>query len=696
LGAEATVTDDTSAAQPPIDNPIESEAQDVLGRAQLARDFARSLRALDSSRGAVVGVLGPWGHGKSSFINLMRKEFAAHPKLVVIDFNPWMFSGTQQLVDHFFDELASHFKKLKDPTFKVAAKLVEEYGESVGSVAGLLGPFGVLGAAVFRGGAKALGRQRGARDKYRKASGILAKLTTPVVVVIDDIDRLTSEEIRDVFKLVRLTASFPNVIYVLAFDRARVEEALTEPGIPGRAYLEKIIQLGFDLPATPIGVLRSQVFSALDASLIGLDGGARFSTERWPDIYAEVIEPLISNMRDVVRFAASIRPTMSALATEIESVDLIAMEAFRIFRPELFAKLRTMSLSLTETAPGFGSGEAPERKKSVEALLTSAGDDAELVRSLIRRVFPAAQRHIENNHYGADWKAIWRKEHRLAHLDFLAMYYDRMAPASLKAFRLAEGLRRAMDDPADFEAQLATIPSGELPDVLSSLESFQGDFPEEHIATSAAALLNQTHRVPPAQVFGFTLRPAIIVIRPVLRMLEQVADDVAREDIARAVFDATQSFSSKREFVESLGRREKSPNLISTKLADELDAEIVSTFTTPPPHVDQEWDLARLYHFLGERTGVPEQLAGQVDAEVTRAVLRSALGHSTRQSMGSLHVETQATYPWDWLVELYGTEDALREAVVKLREADGETELVVLADRYLSGWRHKSITDPDD
>ncbi|MBM7331832.1 hypothetical protein JS562_54830 [Agrobacterium sp. S2] len=42
----------------------------------------------------------------------------------------------------------------------------------------------------------------------------------------DDIDRLTTGEIRDIFKLVRLTASFPNVVYILAFDRARVEQAL--------------------------------------------------------------------------------------------------------------------------------------------------------------------------------------------------------------------------------------------------------------------------------------------------------------------------------------------------------------------------------------------------------------------------------------------------------------------------------------
>ena len=58
-------------------------------------------------------------------------------------------------------------------------------------------------------------------------------------------------EIRDIFKLVRLTANFPNIIYIVAFDRNRVEKALAEQGLPGRDYLEKILQVAFDLPVVP-------------------------------------------------------------------------------------------------------------------------------------------------------------------------------------------------------------------------------------------------------------------------------------------------------------------------------------------------------------------------------------------------------------------------------------------------------------
>ena len=60
------------------------------------------------------------------------------------------------------------------------------------------------------------------RDKITKA---LTKLKKPIVIVLDDIDRLTTPEIRDIFKLVRLTANFPNIIYVVAFDRETGRES---------------------------------------------------------------------------------------------------------------------------------------------------------------------------------------------------------------------------------------------------------------------------------------------------------------------------------------------------------------------------------------------------------------------------------------------------------------------------------------
>ncbi|WP_437770362.1 KAP family P-loop NTPase fold protein [Arthrobacter sp. KNU40] len=235
--------------KPPIDNPITSSADDVLDRTTIAHDFAKSIRNLDASEGVVIGVLGAWGHGKSSFINLMKEQFVAEPALTVIDFNPWMFSGSQQLVDFFFKEVASELRLKNKDSFGDIADGLDAYGDVLSPIAILpfVGAWWDRSFKAVRAAAKwAKDRRQGTKSLREKVSDALRELDQPIVVVIDDIDRLGTDEIRDMFKLVRLTASFPNLVYLLAFDRKRVEQALDETNVPGRAYLEKIVQLSFD------------------------------------------------------------------------------------------------------------------------------------------------------------------------------------------------------------------------------------------------------------------------------------------------------------------------------------------------------------------------------------------------------------------------------------------------------------------
>lgn len=91
------------------DNPIESPEDDALGRAGVAASFAMQVLGLDAAKGLVVGVLGPWGSGKTSFVNLARADLE-RGHATVLDFNPWMFSGAHQLVERFFVELSSQLK----------------------------------------------------------------------------------------------------------------------------------------------------------------------------------------------------------------------------------------------------------------------------------------------------------------------------------------------------------------------------------------------------------------------------------------------------------------------------------------------------------------------------------------------------------------------------------------------------------
>jgi len=81
-------------------------------------------------------------------------------------------------------------------------------------------------------------------EQKRELAGLLTRLPQPLLVVIDDIDRLTTEEILQVFQLVKANADFPRLIYLLLFEREVVAKALNQiSGDKGTEFLEKIIQV---------------------------------------------------------------------------------------------------------------------------------------------------------------------------------------------------------------------------------------------------------------------------------------------------------------------------------------------------------------------------------------------------------------------------------------------------------------------
>lgn len=422
------------------DNPIVTNEEDVLGRVKPAISFAKHIMSLDTTKGVVVGVLGPWGSGKTSFVNLSRLELNKKG-VVTLDFNPWMFSGHEQLVNAFFAEISEQLK-MKPELSDIGEKL-EDYGEAFSGLGWVpfVGPWIERLQLAFKFFFKLFGRKKdGITGRRKKIEDALAKMKNPIVVTLDDIDRLLTSEIRDIFKLVRLTANFPNLIYIVAFDRIRVEKALSEQGIPGRDYLEKILQIGIDLPSLPSNLLNSQVYKSIESALSNTEP-AYFDKEAWPDVYMEIIYPLLRNMRDVRRYAVAIHGSVSELNGQIALVDVLALEAIRIFLPDVFMCFHECVDGLTSTynfGLGSRSGESPHLKVQIDKLIQKAGERADLVKSMIQRLFPSANRHIGGSSYVEEWSNQWLLGRRVANPDIFKLYLERITGDSLQSFIEAE------------------------------------------------------------------------------------------------------------------------------------------------------------------------------------------------------------------------------------------------------------------
>jgi len=182
----------------------------------------------------------------------------------------------------------------------------------------------------------------------------LAKLETPILVVVDDIDRLQPSELLDLLKVVRLLGRFPGVDFLLAYDEQTLVETLQDPvrgqvsPARARAFMEKIVQYPLSMPP----LLTSKIVKLLDTGLTEILTLQRveesFDKNRFGRIVLGTMPSQLSTPRAIERFLAQVREQFRIHDLgEMNDVDLILATFLRVQFPDLFGKLQRWKNELT-------------------------------------------------------------------------------------------------------------------------------------------------------------------------------------------------------------------------------------------------------------------------------------------------------------------------------------------------------------
>jgi predicted KAP-like P-loop ATPase len=322
---------------------------DRLGYAPLANHIADVIRALPHDQGLVLAIYAPWGSGKSTFLGFVKEALLDRETApVILDFNPWWFSGEEDLARRFFEQLALSFRAGEPQWKRKSAQLVRKgrkaLSEQIAEFAILAStspvPFGnyvgMAGQALKRlkSKPKDIGQLKSDIEKA------LAKLESHILVVVDDVDRLTPDEIRQLFKVIKSVGDFKNVTYVIALDRQVAISALNAAHqIDGHDYLEKIVQASFELPLPDRVALRSMFLEGL-ASIIGGEVlAAATATSHWVDVLA-AIEPFLGTPRNVVSVLNALRISYPLVVGEVSVADFLGTETLHVFMPDVWDVIR--------------------------------------------------------------------------------------------------------------------------------------------------------------------------------------------------------------------------------------------------------------------------------------------------------------------------------------------------------------------
>jgi predicted KAP-like P-loop ATPase len=225
------------------DEAIKVPAQDSLGRGPLVERICAAITAWPNGQPLVVAITGSWGEGKTSVVNLVLQEFRRTGDHVIVEFDPWFFNSAEALIQGFLTSMEETLLRL--PEFGKTSTARKGWRAIRGTLSSLP-TINVLGSGVDFSN---LRRHAPPVEELRTHVAVMcASLGRKVVVVVDDVDRLTAEDMRTILKLVKVWNSFSGFVFLLAFDRAAVEGKLEQELKSDPLLLEKLVQVEIRLP----------------------------------------------------------------------------------------------------------------------------------------------------------------------------------------------------------------------------------------------------------------------------------------------------------------------------------------------------------------------------------------------------------------------------------------------------------------
>ncbi len=425
-----------------VEDPIDDPLRDDFKRIPFARRVVAVFSEVASSPSStVVGIVGPWGSGKTSTLKLIEavlKEVGESARSGQMStpaslpwrtgwLNPWLLSGPESIVAELMNCIrdalppGSGGDRVRDSLWR--------YSGYVLPVAAGLPVVGAAAGMVHRG-REAWEKQQTLSRASETLAKELADLDARILIIIDDIDRLQPDELLVLLKCVRAVGRLPNVHYVLAYDQATLIDVLIRTPLaydnPPRAlaYLEKIVTVRLDQPPTLRSrideMLRVGIDRALDSAgtRITADQANRLAVEReW------LLGPQLAEPRQVKRFLAQLHAYLPLVGNgEIDAVDFVVLTHLRLSFPSVYALLSRNRRDLCAADPADESLES--WRSAVLAPVLNAIDrgPAEAIGAGLDRLFPvlAAEDSVLNRLE----RGQRQRGKRASDLDYVDRYFD--------------------------------------------------------------------------------------------------------------------------------------------------------------------------------------------------------------------------------------------------------------------------------
>jgi len=333
------------------DTPSLTDYTDLYQRSNYANSISKHIKVTYPKNSFAIGVIGEWGSGKTDFMLRLKACLEVESENIIVEFNPWRVTSPEAILEDFLQTVSSSLKKYN----RSLTKKFREYSKKI------LQPGKDVQYRLFDTLLHEFFPEKTIQQQYESINSSIKSSSKKLIVIIDDLDRLSGKEVMGILRIIRNTANFSNTFFLVGLDEEYIVKVLenTKDFSNEREYLKKIFQLSITLPTYKKDIFQEAIQKILITDDLSEE-------ERWQlkeilprgrqelgvygiglfieETQETLMEKLTGNIRDLKRFCNSFKILFHILKGEVDLSDLFIIELIKNRNLELYQMIKQRSI----------------------------------------------------------------------------------------------------------------------------------------------------------------------------------------------------------------------------------------------------------------------------------------------------------------------------------------------------------------
>ncbi|QYK53648.1 MAG: AAA family ATPase [Fimbriimonadaceae bacterium] len=316
--------------------------EDRLSRTDAAKAFAKAINEVPAEESQTFAICGEWGTGKTFFAEMVIEKVVAEK----IRLNSWALGSHSAFVEDLASQLSDRLAISKNPHERAEIYLsLTRFSTIVGTTLTAVGvkPEGVAIlalATLFGLASKSLKNLKSRSTLRQELSETCRKLGKPIWIIIDDIDRMSTEDVREVMRVVSCYRELPYIKFLIIFDYDYVLNAFQGYEKENREeFLEKLVDFKEFLPPIDSNEIMSRFYESMESAFpqeFSRSEELTDNNERW----TKIVVSLLLTYRQLEKFERILKYKIDGCIVNGirygHSTDLALLSILQLRCPKLF------------------------------------------------------------------------------------------------------------------------------------------------------------------------------------------------------------------------------------------------------------------------------------------------------------------------------------------------------------------------